>query len=160
MKKKRFLAIALSIFVLIMQVVPVFAQEGDTTEWYELVEGNFEISGEIDEQITPYTLYIMNVICSIVKIDSTTVGMRAEIHCAAVMKNISVTMQLQKLSGSTWVNVGSTVLSSSNTSSTVKSVIASNVSPGTYRTKATAFVTSAGGYSESFAGYSGSITVP
>lgn len=160
MKRKKLLAIILSVLVFMMQVAPAFAQENETIEWYELVEGEFEMGDEPEIQITPYTLYIMNVICSAVKINSNTIGIRAEIHCAAVLKNISVTIQLQKLSGSSWVTVGSKVLSASNVSSTVKSVTVTNLSPGTYRGKATAFVTSASGYSESFVGYSGGISLP
>lgn len=103
----------------------------------------------------------MNVLTSIIKQDSSKVGMRAEVHCAAVMSKITITFYLQKLSGSSWHNVGSTVVYAYNTSSTIKKVTASNLSSGTYRTKASVMVTASGSsYSETLTGYSGSINLP
>ena len=102
----------------------------------------------------------MNVITSIAKVSSSKVSMRAEVHCAAVMSKITITFYLQKLSGSTWKDVGSTTVYAYNTSSTAKSVTASGLSAGTYRTKATVVVTVSSGYSEAANGYSGSINLP
>ena len=86
--------------------------------------------------------------------------MRAEVLCDDVMSKITITFYLQKLSGTSWHNVGSTVVYAYNTSSTAKSVTASNLSSGTYRTKVSVMVTASNGYSESANGYSGSINLP
>lgn len=160
MKIKKIVALILGMIMLFMQVVSVCAEETEQTEWYELVEENFEIDIEPDEQVSPYSLYLMNVLTSIVKLDSNKVGMRAEVLCSAVMKKIEVVFYLQKLSGTTWKNVGSTTVYAYNTSSTVKSVTASNLSNGTYRTKASALITASNGYTEFLTGYSGSINLP
>lgn len=160
MKTKKIIALILSILLLISQAISVHAEESDTTEWYDLVEEDFEMIVEPEQSITPYSLYLMNVITSIVKINSNKVGMRAEVHCAGTMKKITITFILQKLSGATWKDVGTTTVYAYNTSSTAKSVTASNLSSGTYRTKATVMVTTSSGYSEAANGYSGSINLP
>ncbi|MDY2596391.1 MAG: hypothetical protein SOW34_16280, partial [Oliverpabstia sp.] len=135
-------------------------EETNTTEWYELVEEDFEVVTEPEQQITPYSLYLMNVLTSIVKVNSSKVGMRAEVLCAAVMSKITITFKLQKLSGTSWNTVGSTTVYAYNTSSTVKSITASNLSSGTYRTKAAVLITTYDGYTETLTGYSGSINLP
>ena len=160
MKNKKMIALILSIMMLLMQAVSVYAEEPETTEWYDLVEEEVEMTGELNDAITPYSLYLMNVITSIAKVSSSKVSMRAEVHCAAVMSKITITFYLQKLSGSTWKDVGSTTVYAYNTSSTAKSVTASGLSAGTYRTKATVVVTVSSGYSEAANGYSGSINLP
>lgn len=160
MKTKKILAFILAMMMLFVQVASVCAEETDTTEWYELVEEDFEMVTESEQPITPYSLYLMSVITSIVKKDSNKVGMRAEVHCSAVMSKITITFYLQKLSGTSWHNVGSTVVYAYNTSSTAKSVTASNLSSGTYRTKVSVMVTASNGYSESSNGYSGGINLP
>lgn len=160
MKTKKILAFILAMMLLFVQVVSVFAEETGATEWYELVEEDFEMVSEPEQQITPYSLYLMNVITSIVKLSSNKVGMRAEVLCSAVMSKITITFKLQKLSGTLWNDVGSTVVYAYNTSSTAKSVTASNLSKGTYRTKATVLVTEKNSsYSESLTGYSASINL-
>ena len=160
MKTRKIVALILAMVMLFVQAVSVYAEESETTEWYELVEEDFEMDTESIQPVSPYSLYLMNVISSIVKLDSNKVGMRAEVHCAAVMSKITITFKLQKLSGTSWNDVGSTVVYATNTSSTAKSVTASNLSRGTYRTKATVKVTASNSsYSESVTGYSASINL-
>lgn len=159
MKIKKIVAMVLAMMLLFAQVTSVWAEETGTTEWYELVEEDFEIVTESDQAVSPYALYLMNVITSTTKISSSKLGMRAEVHCTDVMSKITITFYLQKLSGTSWHNVGSTTVYAYNTSSTAKSVTASNLSSGTYRTKACVMVTASNGYSESLNGYSGSIGI-
>ena len=160
MKTKRIVALILAMMLLFAQVVSVSAEETNTTEWYELVEEDFEMVTEPDASASPYMLYLMNVITTIIKLDSNKVGMRAEVHCAAVMSKITIVFYLQKLSGTSWHNVGSTTVYAYNTSSTAKSVTASNLSSGTYRTKAAVKVTAPNGISETATGYSGGVILP
>lgn len=160
MKTKKILALILSMMMLFAQVVSVNAEETETAEWYELVEEDFEMVTEPDASASPYMLYLMNIITSIVKVDSNKVGMRAEVHCSTVMSKITITFKLQKLSGTAWNTVGSTVVYADNTSSIAKKVTASNLSSGTYRTKASVKVTAPNGISETATGYSGSINLP
>lgn len=160
MKIKKILAYILTTMLLFVQAVSVCAEETNTTEWYELVEEDFSVVTEPEPSVSPYMLYIMNVITSIVKVNSNKVGMRAEVHCADVMSKITITFKLQKLSGTSWNTVGSTTVYATNTSSTAKSITASNLSSGTYRTKATVLVTDSNGYGETLTGYSGSIGLP
>lgn len=166
MKNKRFIAIIMTVIMLIMQTLPIYADDGNGVntgsqdEWYELIEEDFEFEGADNPDINPYTLYLVNVATSIVKISSSKVGMRADVYCSAQVKTINIIFSLQKLSGSTWTTVGTATASASNVSSTYKSVTASNVAAGTYRTKATVKVTDSSGYSETLTGYSGSISLP
>lgn len=160
MKIKRIVALVLALMMLFTQVISVYAEETGTDEWYELVEEDFEMVTEPDPIVSPYALYLMNVITSIAKLSSTKVGMRAEVLCSAVMSKITIVFYLQKLSGTSWHNVGSTTVYAYNTSSTAKSVTASNLSSGTYRTKACVMVTASNGYAETLNGYSGSINLP
>lgn len=159
MKIKKILALTLAMMMLFTQIVPVCAEETNMGEWYELVEEDFELVTEPDQSASPYSLYLISVLASIVKINSSKVGMRADVPCSAVMQKITVTFYLQKLSGSTWNTVGSTTVYAYNTSSTSKSITASNLSSGTYRAKVSAKVTASNGYSESLTGYSGSISL-
>lgn len=160
MKTKKIVALVLAMLMLFAQVISVSAEETETGEWYELVEEDFDMITEPDQIASPYALYLMNVITSNIKLASNKVGMRAEVHCAAVMSKITITFYLQKLSGSSWHNVGSTVVYAYNTSSTAKSVTASNLSSGTYRAKACVMVTASNGYSETLTGYSGGVSLP
>lgn len=160
MKTKKILAFILAMMMLFAQVISVSAEETDTNEWYELVEEDFEVVTEPGQTASPYALYLLNVITSIAKLDSNKVGMRAEVLCTDVMSKITITFYLQKLSGTSWNNVGSTVVYAYNTSSTAKKVTASNLSSGTYRTKACVMVTASNGYGETLTGYSGSINLP
>ena len=160
MKIKKALAIILAMMMLFTQIVPVCAEETNSDEWYELVEEDFEFVTEPDQSISPYSMYIMNVLASIVKLNSSKVGMRADVPCSAVMKQITVTFYLQKLSGTSWSNVGSTTVYAYNTSSTTKSITASNLSSCTSRNKVSVKVTAPNGYSETLTSYSGSINLP
>lgn len=160
MKSKKIVALILAMMMLFVQVVSVSAEETGTTEWYELIEEDFEMVTEPGQTASPYALYLMNVITSIAKISSNKVGMRAEVLCAAVMSKITITFKLQKLNGSSWSTVASKEVYAYNTSSTAKMVTASNLSSGTYRTKATVLVTASNGYGETLTGYSGSINLP
>ena len=161
MKNKKILAFILVMMMLFVQVVSVSAEETVTDEWYELVEEDFEMVTEPEQTLTPYTLYLMNVITTITKIDSNKVGMRAQVLCSDTMSKITITFYLQKLSGNAWNTVASKVVYAYNTSNTVKSVTASNLSSGTYRTKASVMVTASNSsYSETATGYSGSINLP
>lgn len=160
MKTKKILALVLAMMMLFAQVVSVSANETETDEWYELVEEDFEMVIEPGQSASPYALYLMNVITSNAKLSSSKMGMRAEVLCSAVMSKITITFKLQKLNGSSWSTVASKVVYAYNTSSTAKSVTASNLSSGTYRTKAAVMVTAPNGYSESITGYSGSINLP
>ena len=158
MKNKKILALVLAIMMLFIQIISVSAEETGTDEWYELVEEDFEMDTVPEQDIAPYSLYLMNVLSSIVKINSSKVGMRADVLCAGVMDKITVVFYLQKLSGTSWNTVGSTTVYATNVSSTVKSVTASNLSKGTYRTKTSVLVT-VSGYSETLTSYSGSINL-
>lgn len=160
MKNKKIWALFLAMVMLFMQIIPVCAEETNVNEWYELIEEDFQMDIEPDQSVNPYSLYLMNVYASIAKINSTKVGMRADVHCAAVMKEITVVFYLQKLSGTSWNTVGTTTVYAYNTSSTSKSITASNLSSGTYRTKVLAKVTASNGYSETLTSYSGSINLP
>ncbi len=166
MKNKRFIAIIMTVIMLIMQALPIYADDGNETntgsqnEWYELIEEDFEFQATNNPDINPYTLYLVNVTTSIVKISSNKVGMRADIYCSTNVKTINVIFSLQKLSGSAWATVGTATASASNVHSTYKSVTASGLSSGTYRAKATVKATDSSGYSETLTGYSGSINLP
>ena len=76
-KQKKIISILLMVMLMLMQVLPVSASENNTDEWYELVEEEFEMSESMGQEITPYTLYIMDVVTSLVKISSGKVGLRA-----------------------------------------------------------------------------------
>ena len=160
MKTKKILALVLAMMMLFAQVVSVSANETGTDEWYELVEEDFEMTIEQDQMASPYALYLMNVITSIAKLSSSKVGMRAEVLCSAVMSKITIKFILQKLNGTSWRDAGSTTVYAYNTSHTAKSITASNLSSGTYRTKAVVLVTASNGYGETLTGYSGSINLP
>ena len=162
MKTKKVLALILVVMMLFTQIIPVCAEETNNDEWYELIEEDFEVDSEneLEQSIAPYSIFLMNVYASIVKLNSSKVGMRADVPCSAVMKQITVTFHLQKLSGSAWNTVGSTTVYAYNTSSTSKSITASNLSKGTYRNKVSVKVTASNGYSETLTSYSGSINLP
>lgn len=159
MRKIRKKTVYLLICILLsVQLFPINAY-GEEAEWYEMVEEDFESTSITDMDIQPYMLYIVDVITTITKISSTKVGIRADVPCSDTMKTITVTIYLQKSTGSSWTNVGSQTLSSSNVSSTTKKVTVSGLSSGSYRGKVTAKVTDNYGYSESITGYSGAITL-
>ncbi len=160
-KSKKYLVVIVSCVLLILQVFPVYAEENSDTEWYEMVEEEYEaIENNGNDLVMPYTQYIMNVLTSMTKLSSSKIGMRADVYCASTVQSITVTFYLQKKSGSTWVNVASgTPSSATNVSSTAKQVTVSGISSGTYRAKTVTRVVDQYGYSESVTGYSGSLTI-
>lgn len=155
MKKKIGLLI---VFILMcLQIVPVYAEENSSDEWYEMVEESYEL--EEMPSIEPYTLYIMNVKTSLAKLSSSKLGLRADVYCASTVQTVKVTFYLQKLSGSVWKNVSSGVATASNVVSTAKQMTVSGVTSGTYRAKTVTLVIGRDGYAETVTGYSGSITL-
>lgn len=159
-KGRKYIIFLISCLLLVMQTISVYAEENSSTEWYEMVEEEFDSSDESIDGIMPYTQYIVDVQTTIAKISSSKVGLRADVYCDSTVNSISVTFYLQKKSGSSWVNVASgTPSSATNVSSTAKQVTVSGISSGTYRAKSVTRVVDKYGYSESVTGYSGSITI-
>ncbi|MGN0263383.1 MAG: hypothetical protein ACI4DX_03195 [Oliverpabstia sp.] len=156
-KIKKIISLLLICMIFIVQVLPVSAQEDSNDEWYEMVEEDFEMVESSGTEISPYTLYIMDVVTSLVKLSSSKVGLRADVLCSSTMNTITVTFYLQKYTGSSWKNVSSGVTSSSNVAHAIKQMTASGLSSGTYRAKAVAMVRDSSGYAETFTGYSGSL---
>lgn len=158
---KKYCLMVLVCVLLLLQIIPVYAEDNSTNEWYEMVEEDFDVNGQnLEEGIMPYTQYIMNVLTSMAKISSTKLGLRADVYCASTVQSITVTFYLQKKSGSTWVNVASgTSSASTNVSSAAKQMTVSGLSSGTYRAKAVAMVRDQYGYAETLTSYSGSITI-
>lgn len=160
MKKiKKKIILMVTFVMMLMQVMPAYAEENSTEEWYELVEEEFETPEEISPGIMPYTQYIMDVMTSLKKISSNKLGMRADVYCISKVQSITITFYLQKKSGSTWVNVASASASASNVSSTAKQMTCTGVSSGTYRAKTITRVVDKYGYAETLTGYSGSIKI-
>lgn len=156
---KRKVSILLSFILMFMLAVPTAAEETDT-EWYELVEEDFELTEDTATSVMPRTLYLMNVYTYITKISSGKVGMRADVHCAESVAKIETTLTLQKLVNGSWTNVASGVVSTTDNYKMSKSVTASPISAGTYRARSVTKVTAYSGYSESLTVYTGSITMP
>lgn len=151
----------MTVMMLFAQITSVYADENvDSIEWYEMVEEDFEIVDESNENIMPYTAYIVDVITSTAKISSGKLGLRADVLCSSSMQSIRVTFYLQKKSGSSWVTVASKESSSSyGVSHATKQMTVSGLSSGTYRTKAVAYVQDNYGYGETLTGYSGSLSI-
>lgn len=158
--KKRIILV-LSSILLLLQVFPVYAEENSETEWYDMVEEEFSADMDsLDDIVSPYTLYIMNVQTSLAKISSSKLGLRADVYCTSTVQSVTVTFYLQKKSGSTWVNVASgTPASVSNVNRTNRQMTVSGLSSGTYRAKSVTRVTDQYGYSETVTGYSGSLSI-
>lgn len=158
---KRKFSILLSLILLFTLTVPVAAEENKeyNAEWYELVEEEFELTDDTASSAMPRTLYIGNVYTYITKLSSGKVGMRADVYCADTVAKIQTTLTLQKLIGTTWYNVGSAEVSTTDNYKMSKSVTASNVSAGTYRAKSVTKVTAYSGYSESLTVYTSSISI-
>lgn len=160
-KVKKNIILTLVCVLSLLQVLPVYAEDNSDTEWYEMIEEEFEIVDDAaDNIVAPYTLYIVNVQTSLLKISSSKLGLRADVYCASKVQSITVTFYLQKYNGSSWVNVSSgTASAATNVSSTAKQATVSGLSSGTYRAKTVTRVTDQYGYSESVTGYSGSLTI-
>lgn len=158
-KGKRFISLILSC-VLFLCAFPVYAEEQSTDEWYEMVEEEFDLVEENGDDIVPYTVYIVDVQTSMVKISSSKLGLRADVYCDSTVKSITVTFYLQKYTGSSWKNVSSgTASTATNVSYTAKQMTCTGVSSGTYRAKTVTRVVGQNGYSESVTGYSGSLNI-
>lgn len=155
---KKSVALIMLVSLMICQIVPVYAEDGNITEWYEMVEENYETVDEFDG-ILPYTLYIMNVQTSLKKISSSKLGLRADVYCTTAMKTIKVTFYLQKNTGSSWRDVSSGVASDSNVKWTAKQMTVSGLPSGTYRAKTVTMVMASNGYTETLTSYSGSLTI-
>ena len=111
---KKIIITLMTVMMLFAQITSVYADENvDSIEWYEMVEEDFEIVDESNENIMPYTAYIVDVITSTAKISSGKLGLRADVLCSSSMQSIRVTFYLQKKSGSSWVTVASKESSSS-----------------------------------------------
>lgn len=159
---KKFLAILLSSILILTQGVMTFAaEESESEQTYEMVETNDWIPEEISSNgiVEPYTLYIADIITSIVKVSATQVSIRAQTVCSQTVKSIKVTYILQKWNGSKWVDVASQTATAYDTATAHKSYTISGLGSGSYRCKASATVTGYNGYSESLAGYSSSISL-
>lgn len=159
-KSKKYISLILVGMLLMLQIIPVYAEEDSENEWYEMVEEEYEVvDDDIDDAIVPYTQYIVNVLTSIAKISSSKIGLRADVYCASTVQSATIVFYLQKKSGSSWVNVSSGTASATNFSSTAKQMTVSGVSSGTYRAKTVTTVRDKYGYSESVTCYSGSISI-
>lgn len=158
-KLKKCMMLILSCMLLVAQVIPAYAENRNTTEWYEMVEEDFEVSEIGESEIMPYTLYLIDVITTLKKLDTNKLGIRADVFCASEVKTVSITFVLQKKSGSSWIDVASKPVTVYNVSRTGKSVTVSGVSSGTYRGKAIVRVTDKYGYTESLTGYSGQLSI-
>lgn len=156
MKKKKYFAIILSVLVLIMQVAPIYAQENEATERCETAGEDSEINNELDEDLASY---ITTPICTIEKVNSSTIRIHVKCNFAKVVEKVSITLRIEKLSGSSWVTVKSLTSSESNVSSIDKNWTITGLSPGTYRAKVIIVITK-NGTSETFTNQSGNITLP
>lgn len=156
---KKYFSILLVCLLCITTVLPVYAEENTTDEWFEMVEEDFEVSMDGSEIVQPYTAYLIDVVTIIQKLSSNKVGIHAEVYCSESVKTITTTFYLQKLYDGVWKNVSSGVVSASNTNRLSKSATISGVTSGKYRAKTVTKVTDKYGYSETMTGYSGSITI-
>ena len=158
---KKYVAILLSTLLLCSQATMIFAADDSGNENYEMVEiEDCEMDNETSvSEISPYTLYLADVITSIVKVSSIQVSIRAQAVCSEKVQAITVIYILQKWNGSKWVDVASKSATSYNVSSAHKSYTISGLGTGRYRCKASAMATGYSGYSETLAGYSASINL-
>lgn len=155
LKKKKYLAIVLSVLVLIIQVAPVYAHENEVTGCYEPAGEDFENNNELDKDLA---LYITTPICTIEKANSSTIRIHLRCNLSKVVEKVSITLRVEKLSGSSWVTVRSLTSSESNVSSIDKNWTITGLSSGTYRAKISVVITS-NGTSETFTYQSGNITL-
>lgn len=144
---------------IMMCISSVSVSAGEKEENYFLIEEEFGVHKSFVTDIVPYTQYLMDVQTTIARLSSGKVGIRADVYCTTVMKNIDITFYLQKKSGSSWATVGTGRATATNVSDVGRSVTVTGASSGTYRGKVVARVTDKYGYSESLSSYSGSITI-
>ena len=124
-----------------MMMVPVYAEELNE-EWYELeiVEDDTYFE-DVDFGPAVRSRYISTIITRITQVSSGKVAMRVDVNCSTKLKIIEVVLNLQKRINGVWTTVGSANVSASDVSSMSKTVTASGLSSGSYRTKATVKVT-------------------
>ena len=122
-------------------MVPVYAEELNE-EWYELeiVEDDTYFE-DVDFGPAVRSRYISTIITRITQVSSGKVAMRVDVNCSTKLKIIEVVLNLQKRINGVWTTVGSANVSASDVSSMSKTVTASGLSSGSYRTKATVKVT-------------------
>lgn len=158
---KKYFMMILTAVMLCTSTSTIWASGDNTEEMYELKSEEFLIEENtlLNEEISPYTRYIMNVQPTIKNFGGGKVGIHAAVYCTTAMRSINIMYRLQKKSGSSWTTVATTTQSTSNVSSATKSVTASNVGAGTYRANVTATVTDSYGYSESLSSVTSSIIV-
>lgn len=156
---KKYFSMLLVCLLCITTVLPVYAEDGPTDEWFEMVEEDFEVAIDGSEIAQPYTLYLVNVATYIQKLASNKIGIHADVYCSESVKTITTTFYLQKLYDGVWKTVSSGVVSASNTNRLSRSATISGVTSGRYRAKTVTKVTDKYGYSETMTGYSGSITI-
>ena len=159
---KKYIAILLSGILMLAQATIIFAADQENEQQqYQMVEEQDWVpdSSLNDIEISPYTLYLADVVTSIVKVSATQVSIRAQAICGEKVKSITVIYILQKWNGSKWVDVASKTATAYDVTGTSKSYTITGVSSGTYRTKASALVTGYTGYAETLTGYSASITI-
>lgn len=156
---KRIICLLLLVSILVNSIDIVYADEG-TTEWYEL---------QIVEQDTYFepvylnnnarSRYISAIITRIADLGDGEVAMRADVQCYEDMLNITTIYYLQKVIDGMWETVGSITVSTDYTYSTSKTVLATGVTPGTYRAKTSTKVIHPSGQFELANGYSGAIDI-
>ena len=85
-RERKYIAFIMICVLLVIQAFPVLAEENSTTEWYEMVEEEFDDGGnDLDDIVMPYTQYIMNVQTTIAKLSSSKVGLRADVYCSSTV---------------------------------------------------------------------------
>lgn len=155
---RRTLTLFFVLVLFICQIVPVHA-ENNESEWFPMVEENYEDFNESTSEIEPYTMYLMNVHTYLSKLSSNKLGLRADVFCSSTVKTIQITFYLQKQYGTTWKNVSSGVASASNVSTTVKQMTVSSLTSGVYRAKTVTMVVDSLGYAEAVTSYSGALRI-
>ncbi|MEE1417453.1 hypothetical protein [Blautia faecicola] len=159
---KKYIAILLSGILMLAQATIIFAADQENEQQqYQMVEEQDWVpdSSLNDIEISPYTLYLADVVTSIVKVSATQVSIRAQAICGEKVKSITVIYILQKWNGSKWVDIASKTATAYDTSSAHKSYTISGLGSGRYRCKASAMATGYNGFSENLVGYSASISL-
>ncbi len=158
-KYKIILPIILLISLFCGQTLTVFGAE---QEWYSLTEVDDSLEPDTildEEEITPYSRYILGATVLLRNPSSGVLQMRSEVYCTETMSKITTTFTLQKKSGSSWVNVGKGTVSVSNDNSMYESMRATGASSGTYRCIADTQVVSKSGYAETVSITSSSLKI-
>lgn len=159
-KYKIILPIILLISLFCGQTFTVFGAE---QEWYSLTEVDDNLESDTivldEEEITPYSRYILGASVLLRNPSSGVLQMRSEVYCTETMSKITTTFTLQKKSGGSWVNVGQGTVSASNDNSMYKSMKATGASSGTYRCIADTKVVSKSGYAETVSVVSGDLKI-